>query len=87
MHHAERIAVPQRDVLRAAAIEFNRIIPQFLWLVAAFPRHLEKDIEVSLDPEPRLKRYSKGKKIPWDPMIQMDVDEQIELSEIFEGWM
>ena len=44
-------------------------------------------IEVSLEPEPRLKRYSKGRKIPWDPLLQIGWDEQVELSEIFEGWM
>ena len=44
-------------------------------------------IEVSLEPEPRMKRYSKGRKIPWDPLLQVDWDEQVELSEIFEGWM
>lgn len=44
-------------------------------------------IEVSLEPEPRLKRYSKGRSVPWDPLMAVEWGDQIELEDIFEGWM
>lgn len=43
-------------------------------------------IEVSLEPEPRLKGYYKGKRVPWDPLLPVAWGDQIELNDIFEGW-
>ena len=43
-------------------------------------------IEVSLEPEPRLKRYGRGKRVAWDPLLPVNWGDQIELGEILEGW-
>ena len=43
-------------------------------------------IEVSLEQEPRLKRYGKGRRIAWDPLLPVEWGDQIELDDIIEGW-